>query len=63
MIQEAALPASLLDLAKPEWKGKVAIAPTDADFLPLVGAVAAMKGRPCRARMAERPARQRDDLR
>ena len=46
MIQEAALPASLLDLAKPEWKGKIAIAPTDADFLPLVGAVAAMKGRP-----------------
>ena len=46
MIQEAALPGSLLDLAKPEWKGKVAIAPTDADFLPLVGAVAAMKGRP-----------------
>ena len=46
MIQEAALPASLLDLAKPEWKGKVAIAPTDADFLPLVGAVAALKGRP-----------------
>ena len=46
MIQEAALPASLLDLAKPEWKGKVAIAPTDADFLPLIGAVAAMKGRP-----------------
>src|SRR6204780_46561 len=46
MIQETALPASLLDLAKPEWKGKVAIAPTDADFLPLVGAVAAVKGRP-----------------
>ena len=46
MIQEAALPGSLLDLAKPEWKGKVAIAPTDADFLPLVGAVVAMKGRP-----------------
>jgi iron(III) transport system substrate-binding protein len=46
MIQEAALPGSLLDLAKPEWKGKVAIAPTDADFLPLIGAVAAMTGRP-----------------
>jgi iron(III) transport system substrate-binding protein len=45
-VQEAALPASLLDLAKPEWKGKIAIAPTDADFLPLVGAVAALKGRP-----------------
>src|ERR1700722_14384534 len=35
MIQETAVPASLLDLAKPEWKGKVAFAPTDADFLPL----------------------------
>jgi iron(III) transport system substrate-binding protein len=46
MIKETELPASLLDLAKPEWKGKVAIAPTDADFLPLVGAVAALKGRP-----------------
>jgi iron(III) transport system substrate-binding protein len=46
MIKDADLPASLLDLAKPEWKGKVAIAPTDADFLPLIGAVAAMKGRP-----------------
>jgi len=46
MIEEAALPPSLLDLAKPQWKGKIAIAPTDADFLPLVGAVAALKGRP-----------------
>jgi iron(III) transport system substrate-binding protein len=46
MIEEQALPASLLDLAQPEWKGKIAIAPTDADFLPLVGAVVALKGRP-----------------
>ena len=46
MIQEASLPSSLLDLAKPEWKGKIAIAPADADFLPLVGAVVALKGRP-----------------
>ena len=46
IIKEEDLPASLLDLAKPEWKGKVAIAPTDADFLPLVGAVVALKGRP-----------------
>jgi iron(III) transport system substrate-binding protein len=45
MIQENALPASLLDLAKPEWKGKVAIAPSDADFLPLVDAVVVMRGR------------------
>jgi iron(III) transport system substrate-binding protein len=46
MVQQSQLPASLLDLAKPEWKGKVAIAPSDADFLPLVDAVAAMKGEP-----------------
>ncbi len=46
LIQDGQLPAALLDLAKPEWKGKVAIAPSDADFLPLVGAVAALKGEP-----------------
>jgi iron(III) transport system substrate-binding protein len=45
LIAENALPRSLLDLAKPEWKGKVAIAPSDADFLPLVAAVAALTGK------------------
>ena len=45
LIPETALPTSLLDLAKPEWKGKVAIAPSDADFLPLVQALVAMKGK------------------
>ena len=44
MIQEAELPPSLLDLAKPAWKGKIAFAPTDADFLPLVAAVSTLKG-------------------
>jgi iron(III) transport system substrate-binding protein len=44
MIQANQLPASLLDLAGPSWKGKVAIAPSDADFLPLVDAVAVLKG-------------------
>lgn len=46
LIKESQLPASLLDLAKPEWKGKVAIAPADADFLPLVEAIVKLKGRP-----------------
>lgn len=41
----AELPASLLDLAKPEWKGRIAVAPSDADFLPLVQAVVTLKGR------------------
>jgi iron(III) transport system substrate-binding protein len=40
----AQLPKSLLDLARPEWKGKIAIAPTDSDFPPLVGAVIATHG-------------------
>jgi iron(III) transport system substrate-binding protein len=44
-IKAGELPASLLDLAKPEWRGKIGIAPTDGDFLPVVGAVAALKGR------------------
>ena len=43
-IQPQQLPASLLDLAKPEWKGKVGVAPSDADFLPLVSAVLALHG-------------------
>jgi iron(III) transport system substrate-binding protein len=38
------LPASLLDLAGPQWKGKIAVAPTDSDFPPLVGAVIATRG-------------------
>ena len=46
MIKESELPTSLLDLANPSWKGKVAIAPSDADFLPLVQAVVALKGKP-----------------
>jgi iron(III) transport system substrate-binding protein len=44
MVKPADLPASLLDLAKPEWKGKLAIAPADADFLPLIGAIVSLKG-------------------
>ena len=44
-VSVGALPASLLDLAKPEWKGKVGIAPSDADFLPLVSAVIKQDGK------------------
>jgi len=43
-ISTSQLPASIMDLAKPKWKGKVAIAPTDSDFVPLVGAVIAEHG-------------------
>ncbi|HTJ94073.1 MAG TPA: iron ABC transporter substrate-binding protein [Pararobbsia sp.] len=43
-LQPSQLPASILDLAQPQWKGKVGIAPSDADFLPLVSAMFAAKG-------------------
>jgi len=45
LIPETALPDSLLDLAKPEWKGKLGFAPSDADFLPLVSAVIKQYGK------------------
>jgi iron(III) transport system substrate-binding protein len=38
------LPASILDLAQPQWKGKLALAPADSDFPPVVGAVIAKEG-------------------
>ena len=44
LLPRAGLPTSILDLAAPRWKGKVAIAPLDSDFPPLVGAVIATRG-------------------
>ena len=38
------LPGSILDLELPQWKGKLAIAPSDSDFVPLVSAVIAKYG-------------------
>ncbi len=40
------LPSSILQLAQPQWKGRVAVAPTDSDFVPLVGAIVATYGEP-----------------
>ena len=45
-MRQAELPGSVLDLAKPAWHGRVAIAPADADFLPLIDAVVRLHGRP-----------------
>jgi iron(III) transport system substrate-binding protein len=38
------LPASILDLAKPEWKGELAIAPSEPDFVPIVSAIEKLDG-------------------
>ena len=43
-VKEADLPASILDLAKPEWKGKISFSPSGADFQAIVSAVLETKG-------------------
>lgn len=44
LISRSQLPKSILDFEAPRWKGKVAIAPLDSDFPPVVGAVIATHG-------------------
>src|ERR1700761_173091 len=43
-VTTAQLPASILDLADPAWKGQVGIAPAGADFQAIVSAVVAVAG-------------------
>lgn len=43
-ITDAQLPKSLMDLAKPEWKGRWAASPSGADFQAIVSAMLALKG-------------------
>jgi len=38
------LPASIMDLAQPQWKGKIGISPSGADFQAIVSAVVQLKG-------------------
>jgi iron(III) transport system substrate-binding protein len=38
------LPTSVMDLADPKWKGKLALAPTETDFQPVVTSVAQAHG-------------------
>jgi iron(III) transport system substrate-binding protein len=44
-LEASQLPKSVLDLADPKWKGKLALAPTETDFQPIVTAVAARYGK------------------
>jgi len=43
-VQASALPASILDLAEPKWKGRVGIAAGGADFQAIVSAVLSIEG-------------------
>ncbi len=46
LISEAQLPASLMDLAGPAWKGRWAASPGGADFQAIVSAMLALEGKP-----------------
>ena len=46
LISASQLPSSFLDLSQPKWMGKLAITPTDSDFVPQVGAMIATYGKP-----------------
>ncbi|HVT65451.1 MAG TPA: extracellular solute-binding protein [Mycobacteriales bacterium] len=43
-ISPSQLPKSILDLAQPQWKGKIELAPAETDFWPVVASVARAKG-------------------
>jgi iron(III) transport system substrate-binding protein len=44
LIDEAELPDSILDLAEPEWAGRISFSPTGADFQAIVAAVLVLEG-------------------
>ena len=44
LVQESELPASILDLADPEWAGRISFSPTGADFQAIVAAVLELEG-------------------
>ncbi len=43
-LKPAQLPQSVLDLADPQWKGKIELAPSETDFWPVVSSVAKAYG-------------------
>ncbi len=38
-LKTSQLPSSILDLAKPRWRGKIGLAPSESDFQPIVASV------------------------
>jgi iron(III) transport system substrate-binding protein len=52
-LSAADLPASIMDLADPKWKGKVGIAAAGADFQAIVSAVVAVEGEAAASRWLE----------
>jgi iron(III) transport system substrate-binding protein len=44
-VGHAKLPTSILELASPQWRGKVGFAPSETDFQPLITAIEKLDGR------------------
>jgi iron(III) transport system substrate-binding protein len=44
LVKESDLPASLMDLAAPQWKDRISFSPTGADFQAIVAGVLALEG-------------------
>lgn len=44
LVEESELPESILDLADPEWAGRISFSPTGADFQAIVAAVLELEG-------------------
>jgi len=44
-LKPSELPKSVMELAEPQWKGKIEIAPEETDFWPIVASVERAKGR------------------
>jgi iron(III) transport system substrate-binding protein len=45
LVSEADLPESILELAEPQWRDRIAFSPTGADFQAIVSAVLELEGR------------------
>jgi iron(III) transport system substrate-binding protein len=43
-LQDSALPASILDLAQPAWKGTFGVAPGETDFQPIITTIVKLSG-------------------
>jgi iron(III) transport system substrate-binding protein len=44
LVDESELPASIMDLAKPEWAGRISFSPTGADFQAIVAGMLDLEG-------------------
>ena len=44
LVEESELPASIMELAEPEWAGRLSFSPTGADFQAIVAAILELEG-------------------